>query len=96
MLGYRPVDECAAFSTHRTPDATRSSLETRSISAWSITAMSPGRRPFTSRFVRFPSRAEPVNSFAPADPFSSARVRLGRPVSRETAMCRRLLRLRCR
>ena len=56
------------------------------MSSWSITAMSPGRRPLTSRFVRFPSRAQPVNSVGSADPFPRARARLARPVSRDTAM----------
>jgi hypothetical protein len=48
--------------------------------------MSPTRSVFTSRFVRLPSRTQPSNSVAPADPFSRARVRFDRPVSRETAM----------
>ena len=62
--------------TALTPDAIRSSPDTRSRSRWSITAISPGRSRFTSCLVRFPRRADPATEVSP-----NPRVRCRRPGS---------------
>src|SRR5690625_7781281 len=46
-LGWRPEEEGAALRTAAGAHATRPSADTRSISRWSITAISPGLRRFT-------------------------------------------------
>ena len=92
--GARPPRRGAAgpgSGTGRTTSAPRSARsgrprrrgprpETRSMSSWSITAMSPGRRRFTSRLVRFPSRARPGNAVELGCRWPRARARLARPV----------------
>src|SRR3954449_3289085 len=55
--------------TQRTPVPTRSSPDTRSISAWSMTAMSSGFRRLVRRLVRLPSRTGPVKLGSAPVPF---------------------------
>src|SRR5690625_5350584 len=59
-LGWRPEEEGAALRTAAGAHATRPSADTRSISRWSITAISPGWRRFTRVLVEESMRAIPT------------------------------------
>src|SRR3954470_10918599 len=92
-LPYRGDADGETFNTQRTPVATRSSPDTRSIAAWSITAMSVAPRRFTSRLVRLPIFAGPANSSSSGrPPFTPSRLaslrgeRDGRREVRDTAI----------
>jgi hypothetical protein len=59
-FGYRPEMLGAALTTAATLVPTSASALTRSMSTWSMTAMSPGRSRFVRFFVRRSKRAVPV------------------------------------
>ena len=59
-FGYRPEIEASALTTAAAPAAIRPSAATRSMSRWSMTAMSPGSSRFTRSLVRRSTRAGPV------------------------------------
>src|SRR5215469_10218165 len=59
-FGYLPVMDFAAFTTAATRQSISSSALTRSRSAWSMTAMSPGFSRLTRTFVRGSTRATPT------------------------------------
>ncbi len=61
-FGKRPVCDGETLTTTGAPDSTSSSADTRSRSAWSTIAISPGRSRFTRSFVRRSSRAVAVSS----------------------------------
>jgi hypothetical protein len=59
-FGYRPVIDAAAFTTATIRRSASASAATRSRSAWSITAISPGLSCLVRSFVRRPTRTVPV------------------------------------
>ena len=59
FLGYRPVIERDALTTAAGRQAARASPLIRSMSSWSMTAMSPGCRRLVSVFVRASTRTTP-------------------------------------
>src|SRR5690242_19266908 len=61
-LGKRPDCDSATLTTTRTPDSSSASAETRSMSVWSMIAMSSADSLLTRFFVRRSSLAWPVSS----------------------------------
>ena len=63
-----PPEDGLQFSTATAPAAISSSAETRSMSRWSTSAMSPRTRWRTSSFVRRPGRTGPCTARASRGP----------------------------